>query len=353
MWGPGECVAIENYEYRPCPRPDRRFRSAVSLHNHSSYSTENLAALNEVVRLWYMRPLRTTLQRAFGLDRVPDLDYADLLYNPPTAPEQVFRLENEAARKLGLDGIRVAITDHDEIAGGLELADAAPLEADRTGIGEELSVRFDGYVFHLGVTGFDRQSAPGLHREFQEASAAGRLDDLFERLKASGGLVVLNHPLLPWKERDGGNVPAAALLARYGWAIDALEYNGMRRQEENDGAIELARQLSKPVVGGGDSHLLTTSSVLCATERCGTYRDFVEEVKDGHSIPLIKPDYFAPLRWKLFLRVFTFIANYRRIANFRGEPVARMLDGRTVLLDPIGWLARVFLRATAAAGLIR
>jgi hypothetical protein len=30
-----------------------------------------------------------------------------------------------------------------------------------------------------------------------------------------------------------------------------------------------------------------------------------------------------------------------------------MLEHRTVLLDPIGALARLFLRATAAAGLVR
>ncbi len=351
--GPGHCLVIENYEYRPCPRPEREFRSAVSLHNHSSYSTENLASLNEVMRLWFMRPIGGLVQRSFGLNGVKDLDYADMLYHPLAAPEQVFRLERESAQRVGLEHAAVAITDHDEIAGSLALADALPAEGGRIGLGEELSLRFEGYVFHLGVTGLGRESAPAMHARLQAASRAGCLDEVFERLKASGCLVVLNHPLLPWRERDDGRVPAVGLLKRYGWAIDALEYNGMRRKEENAGVIELARHVSKPLVGGGDSHLLAASSVLCATDGGGTFREFVEEVKSGRGVPLIKPDYFAPLGWKMFLRVFTFIANYRKIGIFRGQPVARMLERRRVLLDPVGWAARLFLRATAAAGLIR
>jgi hypothetical protein len=127
----------------------------------------------------------------------------------------------------------------------------------------------------------------------------------------------------------------------------------MRRKEENDGVLALARHAAKPVVGGGDSHLLTASSVLCGTAEARSFREFVQEVRSGHAVPLITPEYFAPLRWKLFLRTFEFIGNYRRIASFHGQPVREMLEHRTVLLDPIGALARQFLRVTAAAGLIR
>ena len=75
------CWIVENYGYRRCLRPAREFRYAVSLHNHSAYSVENLASLNQVVMLWFMRPLKSTLQRAFGLEHVSGLNYADLKYN--------------------------------------------------------------------------------------------------------------------------------------------------------------------------------------------------------------------------------------------------------------------------------
>jgi hypothetical protein len=70
-------------------------------------------------------------------------------------------------------------------------------------------------------------------------------------------------------------------------------------------------------------------------------------------VPVITPNYFAPLRWKLFLRVLYFIGHYRRIASYRGERVADRLAGRTVLLDPVGCASRAFLAAVTTFGMVR
>jgi hypothetical protein len=191
-----------------------------------------------------------------------------------------------------------------------------------------------------------------LHSALQLAARERRLDDLFEMLHSSGSLVIFNHPLVPWGKNVGRKIPAEALLARYGWAIHALEYNGMRTREENDRVLQLAQQVGKPVVGGGDSHLLLASSVLSLTQ-AASYREFAEEVKAGRAVALVQPTFFAPLSWKIFLRVLYFIAHYRRIGHFRGQPVAGLLRGRTVLLDPVGFAARGFLSATSALGLMR
>ena len=94
------------------------------------------------------------------------------------------------------------------------------------------------------------------------------------------------------------------------------------------------------------------SSILCGSA-ADSYAGFIEEVKSGHAVPVIKSDYFAPMRWKLFLRVLHFMAHYRQIAHFRGEPVAKMLEHRTVLLDPVGKMASAFLSLTSALGLAR
>ncbi len=126
----------------------------------------------------------------------------------------------------------------------------------------------------------------------------------------------------------------------------------MRPREENDHVLELARQWRKPVVGGGDSHLLVASSVI-SLSRAATFKDFIAEVKEGHAVPFVTPEYFAPLRWKLFLRVVFFISRYRQIASYKGQPVAEMLERRTVLLDPVGWASRVFLGLVSALGLAR
>ena len=56
------CWVIENYTYRRCPHPAQEFGYAVSLHNHSNHSIENMSFLNEMVKLRFMRPFRGLLQ---------------------------------------------------------------------------------------------------------------------------------------------------------------------------------------------------------------------------------------------------------------------------------------------------
>jgi len=345
---------IENYVYRECPYPDREFGYAVSLHNHSCHSVEKLAALNHVVKLPFMRPLSGVLQSSFGLGGISDLNYAEITFNPPYTPEDVYRMEAAAAAKWGFDGVHLAITDHDEFAGSLALLRGRPdltgCTNGRIAIGEELSLWFRGHLFHLGVSHMPESAAEEMHTRIQAAARGGRYDELFETLAASGCLLVLNHPLIAW--RPGAEIPVAELLSRYGWAIHALEVNGMRSHEENDRVLELARHWRKPVIGGGDSHLLVASSIL-SLSRAATFKDFIAEVKDGHAVPFVTPDYFAPLKWKLFLRVLFFISRYRQIASYKGQPVAQMLERRRVLLDPVGSASRVFLALISALGLAR
>jgi predicted metal-dependent phosphoesterase TrpH len=308
--------------------------------------------LNQVVKLHFMRPFRGLLQAAFGLAEIADLNYAEISYRSPLTVEEVFLTESANAEALSFAGVHLGITDHDEVAGSLELLRAHPQEAHRNPLGEEISIYFDDYLFHIGVTGMPAAGIERLHGGLQAAARERRLDDLFEMLRASGSLVVFNHPLVPWGKDQGRKIPAEALLSRYGWAIHALEYNGMRSREENDRVLELARHAGKPVVGGGDSHLLLASSVLSLTQ-AASYKEFAEEVKEGRAVPLILPTLFAPLGWKLFLRVLYFMGHYRSIGHFRGQPVGDLLMGRTVLLDPVGFASRGFLRATSALGLIR
>jgi len=308
--------------------------------------------LDSVMRRWFMWPLRAIVRKAFGLDRVADLTYADLHYNPPYSPEEVLRMETDSARALGFDSVQLAITDHDEISGGVELRRRRPAEAQRIGLGEELSLHFERHLFHIGITGLPEESVAETHAVIQSAAQERRLDDLFDLLQAARCLVVLNHPLIPWIPGNDSGEMAEKLLQRYGHAIDALEFNGMRGRKENDRVLELARHVKKPVIGGGDSHLLLASSTICGSG-ADTYAEFVEEVKSGNAVPLIKHDYFAPMRWKLFLRTLHFMAHYRQIAHFRGEPVATMLENRTVLLDPVGRMAQAFLSLTTALGLAR
>jgi hypothetical protein len=87
--------------------------------------------------------------------------------------------------------------------------------------------------------------------------------------------------------------------------------------------------------------------------RSATFKDFVAEVKDGHAVTFVTPNYFAPLKWKLTLRVLFFISRYRQIASYKGQPVSAMLERRKVLLDPVGSASRAFLALVSSLGLAR
>jgi hypothetical protein len=342
---------IENYLYRECLHPEREFGYAVSLHNHSRHSVEKLAALNHVVKRAFMRPWSGILQESFGLGHVPNLNYAEITFNPPYSPEDVYHMEATAASRWGFDGVHLAITDHDEFAGGLALRRSRPDLNDRAEVSEELSLWFEGHLFHLGILHLPEGGAEETHTQIQAAARGKRYDELFEILSASGCLVILNHPLVAWAP-GAETIPVTDLLSRYGWAIHALEVNGMRPRKENDRVLELAQKWRKPVVGGGDSHLLVASSML-SLSRAATFQGFIAEVKDGHAVPFVTPDYFAPLKWKLFLRVLFFISQYRQIASYKGQPVSAMLEQRKVLLDPVGWASSLFLGLVSALELAR
>src|ERR1700756_1315730 len=219
---------IENYTYRECPDPKREFGFAVSLHNHSCHSVEKLAALNLIVKMAFMRPLSGVLQSAFGLGQISDLNYAEITYNPPYTPDDVYQIESAAAGRWRFNGVHLAITDHDEFAGNVALMRGRPDLDGHIAIAEELSLWYQGHLFHLGLSGLPEHGTDQTHSRIQSAARGGRYDELFETLAASGCLVVLNHPLVAWGP-GSETIPVTDLLTRYGWAIHALGGDGMRR----------------------------------------------------------------------------------------------------------------------------
>ena len=104
-------------------------------------------------------------------------------------------MEAAAAADWGFDGVHLAITDHDEFAGSLALLRGRPDLNGRIALSEELSLWFQGHLFHLGVSHLPESAVEETHTRIQAAARDGRYDELFETLAASGCLVVLNHPL--------------------------------------------------------------------------------------------------------------------------------------------------------------
>jgi hypothetical protein len=135
----------------------------------------------------------------------------------------------------------VAITDHDEIAGALTLADRPDVlvGCEVTGVFPE-----DGVRVHLGVLGLNEVQ----HREIQRLRFNVR--ELMQYLNREELFVSLNHVA----SRINGDVTAVHIAALMPW-LNGLEVrNGSRLPVQNRTAMALAEACRKVTVAGSDSH---------------------------------------------------------------------------------------------------
>lgn len=283
------------------------FPTAVSLHGHTLHSWENLRFLHSFK---LPLPLIPAVLRVAGWQHRRatgrDMALARVLWTPPLAPDEAYRLEARQIENLGLQPI-VSLTDHDDIESGLAmrrtpLAPAAPISFEWT-------VPFGQTFFHLGVHNLPAAQARAVFADLRDYTAhaghlacPGRLAELFEMLHAREDLlVVLNHPL--WDEAYIGarahRQTLDALLSGYGRWIHAIELNGLRSWDENSEALELARAWQLPAISGGDRHGLEPNANLNLTH-ASTFAGFVAEIRrERLSTMLFMPQYRETLglRW--------------------------------------------------------
>ena len=280
-----------------------RYPTAVSLHGHTLHSWENLRFLHSFK---LPLPLIPAVLRVAGWQHRRatgrDLALGRVLWTPPLAPDEAYRLEALQIANMGLQPI-VSLTDHDDIESGLAMrrrpvAPAAPISFEWT-------VPFGATFFHLGVHNLPAAQAPAIFADLRDYTAnpePGRLAELLEMLHArEDGLTVLNHPL--WDEADIGasahRQTLTALMSGYGRWIHAIELNGLRSWDENSEALELARAWQLPAISGGDRHGLEPNANLNLTH-AATFAEFVAEIRqEGLSSVLFMPQYRETLgmRW--------------------------------------------------------
>jgi len=280
-----------------------RYSTAVSLHGHTLHSWENLRFLGSfklplplipaVLRVAGWQHRRAT-GRDLALDRV--------LWTPPLAPDEAYRLEARQIERLGLQPI-VSLTDHDDIESGLAMRRRPPAPA--APVSCEWTVPFGPTFFHLGVHNLPAGQARAIFADLSDYTARpdpARLGELLEMLQAREDLlVVLNHPL--WDEADIGahahRQTLADLLSGYGKWIHAIELNGLRSWDENSEALELARAWQLPAISGGDRHGLEPNANLNLTH-AASFPEFAAEIRGERlSSVLFMPQYRETLgmRW--------------------------------------------------------
>lgn len=264
---------------------DSRFRAGVSLHSHTQFSEEGLAAFAGYVR---KSPFSRYL---LGIG----VDYERAFYNPPLTPRQAYRLEEkQIQRRLQLPAL-VSLTDHDKIDGNkmLHLLD----RYRKAPISTEWTVPFGPSFFHLGIHNLPPARADFAMQAMAEFTAApndARLPDVLRALAEDPSvLVVVNHPL--WDEKGIGKKEhrelLGRLLAQRGSLVHALEVNGLRSLAENCEVLKIGDRLGIPVVAGGDRHGREPNAILNLSA-AASFSGFVEEVrKERISHVVFMPQY--------------------------------------------------------------
>jgi hypothetical protein len=283
------------------------FRSALSLHSHTYHSKENLEFLPRYLN-YHNIPLVTRLAQGklkdYEARNGRPIDFSRAYWTPPVSSALVLASETEQIEnQLGLRSF-VSITDHDTIAGPLQLHrdSLQGADAERVPISVEWTIPFGGNSFHMGVHCLPPSRAEEIMQELAAYTAApcpDRLCDLMALLgRTPETLLVLNHPCCNFVK-----VPADqhwSSLQRFlglcrPW-IHAIEINGMRPWAENQKVPALAEEHDLPIVAGGDRHGCRPNTMLNLTQ-AETWGEYVAEIRDGlRNHVLVLPAYEEPVR---------------------------------------------------------
>lgn len=299
-------------------------RVGISLHCHTQHSREVLDFVPFYARQfpivsWIFEQQSKRFERVNG--RAPNFNLGH--WGPPLTGAQVFDAESESLASLSLESI-VSITDHDSIAANLEVNES--IENDRAPISLEWTVPYGSAYFHVGVHNLPAERAESLsailidYSFAQDGADPDRLRSLLHLLnEIPEVLVVLNHPfwdieMIGQQEHD---LNLGKFVEEFGEYIHALEVNGFRSWAENKQAIELAEQMSIPLVSGGDRHCLSANTMINTTDAC-TFAEFVEEIRvDGHSNIVIFPEYNKPLLHRQIRSISQVLGHYPEFPEAR------------------------------------
>jgi hypothetical protein len=172
-------------------------------------------------------------------------------------------------RRLGLGP--VILTDHDTIAGALELRRSDP---EGVVVGQEVTTT-DGELIGLFL---DQAVEPGLPA-----------DDAVRRIRDQGGLVYLQHPYDAHRRRLGDDA-----VERLRNQIDIVEiFNGRSSEAANRMAEDLCEIVGAAPGAGSDAHLLhEIGGVYVEMEAFVGPEDFLAKLHEGRIVR-------DPRRWRM------------------------------------------------------
>jgi hypothetical protein len=243
------------------------------------------------------------------------LDLERAWWTPPLSPDEVWRQEISQIEQLELSGL-VAITDHDNIQGPLELRAAGAVVP----LALEWSVPFGPALFHLGIYNLPAGRALDFFQAMQDCRRRPGLDRLTELLSEiaaiPGALVVFNHPF--WDETGIGDArheeAVRVFLRMFSPYIHAVELNGLRPVRENDRVRSLAASMRKTLISGGDRHGLEPNAVVNTTN-AQSFLEFADEIRHGWSNLVFLNRYRYPHGLRMARNTIDMVRNYNRHAR--------------------------------------
>ena len=285
----------------------KQFRTAASLHSHTLHSQETLYFVHRLATRF--RLVRSALEKGkaqYHAAHGTALDLNRAWWTPPLAPYDAWLLEhNEIQNRFGLNAL-VSLTDHDNIEAplGLRVLD----ECRNVPVSVEWTVPYGPTFFHLGVHNLQPSIARWLMAELKSLTDTRRTMKIAGLLQAltdnNETLIVFNHPC--WDENDIGGKEhmewATEFVRQYGAFLHALELNGLRPWAENRLVLQMASELDKPVISGGDRHALEPNTVLDLTN-AATFPEFVEQVRSGWTDVLVTNQYREPFGLRVLQNV--------------------------------------------------
>jgi len=294
-------------------KPQAQFRTAVSLHSHTLHSREPLDFFYRIAKhcapaRWALRWTEARYQAHYSAP----LDLHRGWWTPPLAPRDAYSVEFDQITSMGLAPV-VSLTDHDDIEASISMQ--AIETSGSIPISVEWTVPFRNTFFHLGVHNLAPNRAHATMdrlKAFTKCPRESGLRAILADLHAQRGtLTVFNHPL--WDETGIGTerhrTAVLALLSQYGEYLHAVELNGLRPWRENASAIRLASDWAKPVISGGDRHVIEPNATLNLTNAV-CFAEFASEIRSGWSDVLLASHYRIPYGTRVFHNVLDVFRTY-------------------------------------------
>ncbi len=293
----------------------KQFRTAVSLHSHTSQSEESLDMIPRYTgKIPYLGKAIIRQQQKYHDNMGHPLDFARAFWRPPLTPREALRLEiGQIERELGLEAL-VSLSDHDNIQAGVMLGMFAKDKPQPISV--EWTIPFGSTFFHMGVHNLPPRDAGDIMKELAAFTANPEPEDLGGLLAMLNNfpetLLILNHPM--WDEKGIGASKHAQtlgrLLERHGHQMHALELNGLRSWEENSQVTWLGRDASLPVISGGDRHGYEPNAILNLTNAV-SWPEFVDEIRnDKKSEILFMSQYREPLKMRIVQTMWDVVKEY-------------------------------------------